>query len=106
MHGCEGGDVKQIWENIKAGKFEEAEDFFRKECTGHYIHEGLLPTLTCSKDAMNLALAEAEAPQVSIWDGIVMGGGVGLSIHGKYRVATENTVLLYTSPLIYILYAV
>jgi enoyl-CoA hydratase len=30
--------------------------------------------------------------QVSLWDGVVMGGGVGLSIHGAFRVATENTL--------------
>jgi len=33
-----------------------------------------------------------QKPQVSIWDGIVMGGGVGISIHGTYRIATENTL--------------
>lgn len=28
----------------------------------------------------------------SFWDGIVMGGGVGISIYGQYRIATENTL--------------
>ena len=30
--------------------------------------------------------------QVALLDGVVMGGGNGISIHGKFRVATENTV--------------
>ncbi|ETN97906.1 hypothetical protein RFI_39620 [Reticulomyxa filosa] len=29
---------------------------------------------------------------VCVWNGIVMGGGVGISVHGKYRVATEHTL--------------
>lgn len=30
--------------------------------------------------------------QISAYDGIVMGGGVGLSIHSKIKIATEATV--------------
>ena len=30
--------------------------------------------------------------QISCWDGIVMGGGVGISIHSPIRIATEKTV--------------
>lgn len=31
-------------------------------------------------------------PYVAIINGITMGAGAALSIHGKYRVATENTL--------------
>lgn len=31
--------------------------------------------------------------QCSFWDGLVLGGGVGLSVHGRYRIATESTQL-------------
>jgi 3-hydroxyisobutyryl-CoA hydrolase len=31
-------------------------------------------------------------PVVSILDGIVMGGGVGVSAHGSFRVCTEKTL--------------
>lgn len=41
---------------------------------------------------MNAAIAGCPKPQVSIWDGIVMGGGAGVSVHGKFRVATERTM--------------
>lgn len=82
---CAGGDVKSIYEDIKRLENENSNcgskpksalgsDFFRYE----YM--------------MNYLLGISRVPQVSIWDGIVMGGGVGISIHGNYRVATEKTM--------------
>lgn len=83
---CAGGDVKSIWENIEnlkknpeaaigTGKPGDIHaDFFRQE----YIMINLLAT--------------SNAPQVSLWDGIVMGGGVGVSILGEFRVATEKSL--------------
>ena len=43
-------------------------------------------------EAQYHALARSPKPQVSVWDGIVMGGGAGLSVHGRFRVATERTL--------------
>ncbi|KAK4376787.1 hypothetical protein RND71_003083 [Anisodus tanguticus] len=37
-------------------------------------------------------MATYSKPQVSILDGIVMGGGLGVSVHGRFRVATEKSV--------------
>ena len=31
------------------------------------------------------------SPYMSIWQGVVMGGGVGLSIYGDHRLATDNS---------------
>ena len=30
--------------------------------------------------------------QISLWNGIVMGGGAGISMHSPIRIATDNTV--------------
>jgi len=88
---CAGGDVKSIYlagvEGKMTGKEETDQhgwgknnvytaDMFREEYRLNYL----------------IATQKKQLPQVSLWDGIVMGGGVGISIHGKYRVATENTL--------------
>jgi len=86
---CAGGDVKSIYESIQTSTKGQnpkigygipghlSSDFFREE----YILNYKIATQQHSK-----------LPQISIWDGIVMGGGVGITIHGKYRIATENTI--------------
>jgi len=82
---CAGGDVRSVYESGKGGSGVHGRgtvglgtaDFFREEYA--VVHAlSLLPRDVC--------------PQVSVWDGIVFGGGVGISVHGQYRVATENTL--------------
>jgi enoyl-CoA hydratase/carnithine racemase len=74
---CAGGDVKKVY-LAGIGKEDKSitANFFREEYQLNHM----------------IATQAPHMPQVSIWDGVVMGGGVGLSIHGKYRVATENTI--------------
>ncbi|EXB70675.1 3-hydroxyisobutyryl-CoA hydrolase 1 [Morus notabilis] len=71
---CAGGDVAAVVRDIKEGNWRLGADFFRKEFTLNYL------------------IATYSKPQVSILNGIVMGGGAGVSIHGRFRVATENSV--------------
>lgn len=42
--------------------------------------------------SMNYLIGNLKLPYVALIDGIVMGGGVGIAVHGKYRVATEKTL--------------
>lgn len=41
---------------------------------------------------MDYKLATSKSIQIANWDGIVMGGGVGVSQYAPFRIATENTV--------------
>lgn len=74
---CSGGDVKAVALDGKAareGKSDGAlvRDFFREEyILNHRIH-------TFPK------------PYISLIDGIVMGGGKGISAHGSHRVVSEK----------------
>ncbi|KAL8542550.1 hypothetical protein ACS0TY_003428 [Phlomoides rotata] len=71
---CSGGDVAAVVREINQGNWKSGANYFRKEFT------------------MNYVIATYSKAQVSILNGIVMGGGAGVSIHGRFRIATENSL--------------
>ena len=70
---CAGGDIRAVTEAGEAG-LPLAQDFFKYEYSLDY------------------ATSVFPKPYVAIVDGITMGGGVGVSVHGPFRVATERTL--------------
>ena len=70
---CAGGDVRAVTDSAKEGT-DLYKDFFREEYT------------------LNALIGTLHIPYIALIDGITMGGGVGLSVHGRYRVATEKTL--------------
>ncbi|KAF3650567.1 putative E3 ubiquitin-protein ligase PUB23-like [Capsicum annuum] len=48
--------------------------------------------ILCANNTPLTVISTYSKPQVSILNGIVMGGGLGLSVHGRFRVATEKSV--------------
>ncbi|KAG4074273.1 hypothetical protein HA402_008682 [Bradysia odoriphaga] len=67
---CAGGDVVSL---VKSDP-SHGQAFFQAEYT------------------LNHLIGTYTIPYIALIDGIVMGGGVGVSVHGKYRVATEKTM--------------
>jgi enoyl-CoA hydratase len=68
---CAGGDVRFIYQ-LGSGAYAQIMDFFATEYhLNHFIH-------TLKK------------PYIALMDGITMGGGVGISLHGSHPVATER----------------
>lgn len=70
---CSGGDVVQCAKNNLVGESLKSIEFFQNEYNLNYL------------------LSIYGKPIVSLVNGIVMGGGVGLSVHGAFRVVTETT---------------
>jgi enoyl-CoA hydratase len=75
---CAGGDIRALYDLGKAGRQAEARPFWREEYT------------------LNHLLKTFPKPIVALLNGIVMGGGVGLSFHGSHRVASEK--LMFAMP--------
>jgi enoyl-CoA hydratase len=67
-----GGDIRALYELGRAGRQAEALTFFREEYT------------------LNAAIKRYRKPYVALIDGIVMGGGFGLSVHGSHRIAGDR----------------
>lgn len=70
---CAGGDVRAVWEAGKAGD-ELTAAFFREEYT------------------LNRRIHAFPKAYVALIDGVTMGGGIGLSVHGSHRVAGDRTL--------------
>ncbi|XP_043478549.1 3-hydroxyisobutyryl-CoA hydrolase, mitochondrial [Leptopilina heterotoma] len=73
---CAGGDIKSLVTPLRDDKngHQFGQEFFRREYT------------------LNHLIGTFKKPYIALLNGITMGGGVGLSIHGKYRIATDNTL--------------
>lgn len=71
---CAGGDISMLATSGQ-GDASEARAFFAEEYR------------------MNVAIKTFPKPYLAIMDGVSMGGGVGLSVHGTHRVATERTLI-------------
>ena len=68
---CAGGDIRQLYDWGRAGD-ETFLDFYREE----YL--------------LNTYIKRYSKPYIAVMDGITMGGGVGVSVHGSHRIATDR----------------
>jgi enoyl-CoA hydratase len=71
---CAGGDIVGIYKAKMAGETDGLTAFF----AGEYL--------------LNAQIKAYPKPYIALIDGIVMGGGVGVSVHGSHRVGTEKTM--------------
>jgi enoyl-CoA hydratase len=71
---CAGGDIVAVTKLAREGGVTAAVPFFRDEYR------------------LNWRVHTYPKPYVALIDGITMGGGVGISVHGKFRVATERSL--------------
>ncbi|UNZ16336.1 enoyl-CoA hydratase/isomerase family protein [Streptomyces sp. 891-h] len=69
---CAGGDIRGIHEDVRRGGGAESARFWAAEYR------------------LNARIARYPKPYVALMDGVVMGGGVGVSAHGGVRVVTER----------------
>ncbi|MFF7731417.1 3-hydroxyisobutyryl-CoA hydrolase [Streptomyces sp. NPDC007984] len=70
---CAGGDIRAIHDDARDGDGTGSAAFWRDEYR------------------LNARIARYTKPYVAVMDGIVMGGGVGVSAHGSVRVVTERS---------------
>lgn len=72
---CAGGDIRALYDYAVSGDFASAAAFFQEEYR------------------LNFFISRYPKPYIVLMDGIVMGGGVGISAHGSRRIVTERSML-------------
>jgi enoyl-CoA hydratase len=72
---CAGGDIVSLYNDARSGDIHSSAAYWADEYR------------------MIAQIANYPKPYVAIQDGIVLGGGIGLSAHGSHRVVTERSKL-------------
>ena len=72
---CAGGDIAELYQKGRAGDYDYGRRFWSDEYR------------------LNAKIHRYEKPFVAFMNGIVMGGGVGVSAHGSHRIVTERSVV-------------
>ncbi|KTD30848.1 Enoyl-CoA hydratase/carnithine racemase [Legionella moravica] len=70
---CAGGDVRWLYNSGRSTESEQMQFFWHEYRLNHFIHH-------------------YGKPYIALMDGITMGGGVGISLHGSHPVASEQFV--------------
>ncbi|CAM2976039.1 enoyl-CoA hydratase/isomerase family protein [Legionella worsleiensis] len=70
---CAGGDVRWLYNSGRSSNSEQMQFFWHEYRLNHFIHH-------------------YSKPYIALMDGITMGGGVGISLHGSHSVASEQFV--------------
>ncbi|WP_457966960.1 enoyl-CoA hydratase/isomerase family protein [Arthrobacter sp. D1-29] len=72
---CAGGDIVSLYRDAREGDGRASADFWRDEYR------------------LNVEIANYPKPYVAVQDGLVLGGGIGISAHGSHRIVTERSKL-------------
>lgn len=72
---CAGGDVRAVYDARLQDDFSFCDAIFREEYQLNYM------------------ISQYPKPYISLIDGICMGGGMGISVHGSHRIVTEKAIL-------------
>lgn len=72
---CAGGDIAELYRAGRAGDYDYGRNFWADEYR------------------LNAKIYRYAKPYIAFMDGIVMGGGVGVSSHGSYRIVTERSIV-------------
>lgn len=87
---CAGGDVSTLYREMVQLQAHDGGGILPTGTPG-YAADFTSETFLANEYALNRTIAEYPKPYVALMDGLVLGGGIGVSAHGSHRVVTERT---------------
>lgn len=87
---CAGGDIVGVYQDMVEHQGQDGGPLL-PEGTPGYRADFETEAFWAVEYAMNLLISEYPKPYIALMDGVVLGGGVGVSAHGSHRIVTERS---------------